>query len=307
MEAEKSINDGNSEKKEAKLESSDALPIRKPIIPSVLSLPIRGSDTVPQLFPAPLSPMLSTPTVRPMGAYVRPIQRRGNTYMIRDSLPSEDDPVEIDGTDRMIEDLYTETIHMSSAASKKASIFKVLYILANIVFIVGGVLVGVLTIQGYETEITKYCAAILGFSIAAIQTLMSTFSIEKRGVLLKDVSIKLRKISRQIRSLRNAEMSSKDKLRRLEEYYTEVDDFDLSIFDNSVTSASVTKATNVSQNLIKPGSDSDLSSDESDPLKGKKGINNNADSPTNIKNATDSSSVLINMQSPKHATRRIIT
>lgn len=269
--------DGKQSKVDTSGDEEDTKELASTRKPPVLTLPIR--DNVPQLFSAP-----SLTTTRPMGSYIRTIQRRGGTYMIRESLPSEDDPVETDGADRMVEDLYSETIRMSSAANRKATIFKVLYVLATIIFIVGGVVTGILAIQGYETRITKYCIAVIGFVIAGIQTLMMTFSVEKRGVLLKDVSIKLRKISRQVRALRNSELSPKDKFRRLEEYYAEVDEFDLSMYDNSVTSTPVIKATNISQTSLRQSreSDSDLSSDEpvDTPVKkrtfslrrGKKGI-----------------------------------
>lgn len=252
------INSGSTDRKMS-VSSSDeevAPSIRKIMPPPMLSLPIQGSSSVPQ---SSSSPLIISPgsqlnmTSRPMIGYIRPIQRRGNTYMVRDELPADDDDdlVKTDGTDTMAEDLYTETIRLSSAASRKATIFKVLYIMASILFVVGGTSVGILSIQGFETEITKYCVAIIGFIIAGIQTLMMTFSIEKRGVLLKDVSIKLRKVSRNVRALRNSDLKPKDKMKKLEEYYAEVDEYDLNIFDNSVTSATVTEATNVSQISIK--------------------------------------------------------
>ncbi len=168
--------------------------------------------------------------------YIRSIQRRGNTYMIREELPFDDDPIQNDGADRMIEDLYNETIKMSVDSVRKAKFFKVLYIFATIIFIVGGAAVGTLSVQEFETEITRYAVATIGFIIAAVQSAMIAFSIEKRGVLLKDISIKLRKMSRDLRSLRNSDLKSKEKIKQLEEYYAEVDDYDLNMFDNSVIS-----------------------------------------------------------------------
>lgn len=243
-------------------------PVRKTVTPPILSFPVKaqGSDSGPSLSPSSL--LASSPVSLPIsgrltGSYIRPIQRRGNTYMIRDSLPLEDDPVEADSTERMIEDLCNETLKMSAAAQWKATLFKVIYVLTQVLTVVGGVVVTVLSFQGYETTITKYSAGVIGAIIAGVQSLMMLFAVEKRGVLLKDVSIKLRKISRQVRALRSADMKPNKKIKRLEEYYAEVDDLDLSIFDNSVTTTPVEKATNISKVFTKrPG---DLDSDSDDP------------------------------------------
>ena len=178
---------------------------------------------------------------RSTAGYMRTIQRRGNTYMIKDSLPSEEDPIESDSTGRMIEDLYTEALQMSSAANRTAGIFKLLYVLSNVFLITAGLIIGILTLQGYETEITKYVAAVFAFTVSATQVRMSTFSIEKRGVLLKDISLKLRKVSRQIKALQSSDLKPKDKIRKLEDYYTEVDELDLAIFDHTVTITSSPK------------------------------------------------------------------
>lgn len=175
--------------------------------------------------------------------YIQTIQRRGNKYMVKESLPSEEDSAEANGMDKMITDLYLEAMKLSSSASKRANLFRIIYILSTIIVTIAGVVIGVLTLQGLQTDATKYCAAVLGFSVTCVQTLLSTFSIERRGVLLKDTSNKLRRISRQIKTLQSADMKVKDKRRKLEDFYAEVDEMDLNIFDNNITTSSVTKAT----------------------------------------------------------------
>ena len=208
---------------------------------------LNGTGTLPQY--------IGKGDLRQSIGYIKTIQRRGNTYMIRDSLPSEEDPVESDGVDRMIEDLYTETLHMSSSSGRKAGLFKIFYVLATIFVTISGAVIGVLTLEGYESCSSLYIAAVLGFMITAIQTLLSTFSIEKRSVLLKDVSNKLRRISRELKVLQNSEINPKKKMVKLEEFYAEVDELDISIFDNTITTSSVRDGTNISHDNKRSSSD----------------------------------------------------
>lgn len=171
--------------------------------------------------------------------YIKPIQRRGNTYMIRDSLPSEDDLAENNGTEQMINDLYIDSLKLSSTASHKASLFKTLYTLCSFIMIIIGAVVGIMSIGD------DYIVAVLGFIVTGIQTFLTTFSIERRGVLLKDTSNKLKRISRQVRSLQITDMNPRDKMKKLEEYYTEVDELDLNMFENKITTDSLSKGTNI--------------------------------------------------------------
>jgi len=183
---------------------------------------------------------------------IKTIQRRGNTYMIWD-LPAsddfdEDEIVETDVTEQMIDDLYNDTMNLSTLANNKATLYKYIYVISTLFVIIAGAVIGVLSSQdviGNESSsssATKIVISVFGFVITGIGTCMTTFSIEKRGVLLKDVSNKLRKVSRQIKTLQYSEMKPKDKILKLEEFYAEVDDMDLSIYDNNILSPPVSKS-----------------------------------------------------------------
>src|SRR3972149_7409755 len=203
---------------------------------------IGGSLTTAQSITLTRPPLLKGNTL----GYIKTIQRRGKNYMIRASLPSEEDPVESDGTDHMINDLYIETLGMSSSSNRKAGIFKIIYILATMFMIIAGAIIGVLTLDGQSNHISLYIASILGFSITATQTVLSTFAVEKRSVLLKDVSNKLRKISWNINTLQASNAKPEDKMKKLEEYYAEVNELDLAMFDSSITTTPTSKGTNIS-------------------------------------------------------------
>lgn len=199
------------------------------------SADILPDGVLPDGIPLTRQPMMKTP------GFIRTIQRRGNVYTIRESLPSESDPSESVGSDQMSEDLYDEILHMSSHANRKAELFKIIDAIATIVMTIAGSVIGVLSLSGHETQTTLYVSAILGFAVTGIQTLLSTFSLEKRAVLLKEVSTKLRSVSRQVNMLRSSDLSSREKLRRIEELYSEVDELGLMMFDNNITSISIGK------------------------------------------------------------------
>lgn len=172
--------------------------------------------------------------------YLRTIKRRGNTYFIGESLPSEEDPAEIDNTGKMLTDLYNDAIHLSSHASKQSTIFKTIYVLFDLFIVVAGVIIAVISYSD-----GSYYGATLGAIVSSLQTILTTFSIEKRGVLLRDVANKLRHVSRQIRMLQNSDAKPKAKLKELEKYYDQVDELDLSIFDNNITITPVSKNTEI--------------------------------------------------------------
>lgn len=180
---------------------------------------------------------------------VKTIQRRGNTYMIRDLFMSEDsveedEIAETDVIEQMIDDLYNETMHMSSMANNKATFFKYIYVISTLFVVIAGAVIGVLSTEDDMSDAAKIVVSVFGFIITGIGTCMTTFSIEKRGVLLKDVSNKLRKISRQIKTLQYSELKPKDKRLKLEEFYADVDDMDMSIYDNNIITSPITKQSN---------------------------------------------------------------
>ena len=176
--------------------------------------------------PSDFSTDVTIPVLEP-ASYIRAINKRGNVYMVVE--PKSFDPI-----DQMIKDLYNETREMSLDAEKKAGRYKVLGGVVNILIVIFGTMIGVLALNDTDTT-SKYVASILGFTITATKTLVSMFSLEKRGILLKSASSNLRKISRQVKNLENSNMKPKDKKRKLEEYYTEVDEIDMIMFDNNAT------------------------------------------------------------------------
>lgn len=202
---------------------------------------------------------------------VKTIQKKGNTYMIREEIPFEKKYLEIDETDKMIEGLYNKALNMSQEANRKSNIFKFLYVISSFFMTIAGAVIGVLALQSYGSNTTKYVSSVLGFSVTCIQTLLSTFSIERRAVLLREVSSKLRRICRQIKEMKHTELKYKDKMKILEEYHTEVDELDLNIFDNNITVAKISNHKKLEDILSENTKQSEIQADVV-PTKSKNGL-----------------------------------
>lgn len=193
----------------------------------------------------------------PTGHIITTIERRGRLYMINNPGSSEDDDIVNRGNiSTMIDDLYQESLDMSRRANRIASVHKIVYSLCKFLIIVSGMAVGILSIQQ-----TNYIVAVIGFAVTAVQSILDTFAVERRGVLLKDTANRLRTVSRKCRAIQNSDLDEKTKLHKVEELYAEVDEQDMNIFDNNITSAKPPKSTNSKGHR----SDSDLNSKD-DPL-----------------------------------------
>lgn len=167
------------------------------------------------------------------------ITRRGGTYQIRGVSSSSDEDEFVNHTDAMLVGLYSDTLRLSSKANTKAARLKYLNIFAVLFTIVAGTVIGILSLESGSdtpTSVSAYIASILGFLITGVHTILSTFPINKRSVLLRADANRLRKISRQLQMLQASNIPTDEKVRRLEAYFAEVDELDLDIFDSGVKS-----------------------------------------------------------------------
>jgi hypothetical protein len=188
---------------------------------------------------------------------------KGNTYVIKNSDSNED----VEDIYHVIDELYTETNYMAIWADWKANIYKFIFIGCSIYIIVAGAAVGVLgtgnriisgvsnstNIQDYSP--TNIAVIVLGFSITILKSLLDVFTIQKRSFLLKQSGIKLRKIARDVKSLKNLQLSNLELFRRIDEFYMEIDELDIRMFNNE--DFTVKKEVNVtsSQSTLTPSND----------------------------------------------------
>lgn len=219
------------------MRNSDSKPkaeLRETSDPTSTSLHSEEDDRGITLKGVPIAPIIYN---RPIN-HLRTVERRGNTYTIRDSLPSDDDSSDTgNGINKMINDLYKESMHMSISASRKAGLFKFVNIIISLAIIICGAIVGIETFNICTSDTARFLVSTMGFLITAMQTISTTFSFEKRGVLLRDVSNKLRKISRDVKTLESINMPIRNKMRKLDKLYAEVDQLDISIFDMRIVSS----------------------------------------------------------------------
>lgn len=168
-------------------------------------------------------------------------RRNGNTYVINNSKSSED----VDDIHTVIDNLYDEIIYMAWWSDLRADIYNIIDILSAIFIIIAGSVVGVLGITNTSntsnsSNVTKtslidasmVVVIVLGFSVTTLKSLVSVFNLKKRSFLLKEVTIKLRKISRDVKGLKNIELTNIELLRRIDEFYTDIDELDMTIFSN---------------------------------------------------------------------------
>lgn len=170
----------------------------------------------------------------------RTFRRKGNTYVVKNTQSNED----VQDIYTIVDDLYDETKKMAWWADMKANIYKIMYVLCSIYIIVAGAVVGVLGINNrvvsninnstviQDFSPTNIAIIVLGFSITTFKSLLDVFTIQKRSILLKDSSIKLRKIARDVNSLKTLNLSNTELLRHIDMFYTQVDGLDIMMFNN---------------------------------------------------------------------------
>jgi hypothetical protein len=81
--------------------------------------------------------------------------------------------------------------------------------------------------------IIAYVVGVLGLIITLVKGMLITFSIEKRAREFKTNSVKLKKIARNVKSLKNNRtMSTSDILAKIDSLYNDIDNIEISIFSS---------------------------------------------------------------------------
>lgn len=176
----------------------------------------------------------NTPVLKIPQDYIKTVQRRGNIYMIKESLSDSGDTGTCDGTEQMLSDAYRDALKIRSKAEKMSTIYRFLYMLTTFYLIVVGTIIGIITLPGYVTDSTAYVASVLSFSITAIQTFVHTFSIGKKATFLTQNSLGMNVIARKIAALQISEKSDIDKRKEMDTIYPEMDDLQLKIYGDYI-------------------------------------------------------------------------
>lgn len=153
--------------------------------------------------------------------------------------------------DMMIRELYEETLKMSVKATKRAVIYKYVIIVGTLFVIIAGAVTTMLNIPSFCNMVIRYINTVIGFIIIVIHTLLATFGLEYKSIILTEISTKLRKLSGKIKSLETSQFKHRKKLQLLEKYYIKVDQLELNILDNHLTTSSMNKSSNISRYINK--------------------------------------------------------
>jgi hypothetical protein len=177
---------------------------------------------------------------------IKSLSKRGNTYYFKENIKNETDILSLENTEKMFDDLYNDCKKNGSDSSTKALVMKKFNIFLNIVIIIFGIVVSFLSLNGPNLNIKNYIAACFGFLISGIKTFLSIYCLEKRSIVLKDLSFKFNVLCRNINSLRNKEEKSiRYKIKYLEKLYEKVDELEMIKFDYSIVSISNRKSKNM--------------------------------------------------------------
>jgi len=130
--------------------------------------------------------------------------------------------------------LSKEALELSNQASRNATLFKVIKDMADIFIIVGGIVVAISNFVGCGLPcVYGIVAAIAGILVSSIKTFSMVFYVETRGSTCKEVSARLKHLSRKARSLAiTGEAVSNSVMRRkIEKLCGHLDEYDLTLYD----------------------------------------------------------------------------
>lgn len=173
-----------------------------------------------------------------------------------------------DDINPMLDELYGDAMEMSLNADFRAKVYRVMHLMCTVLIMTAGAAVTALglttgssinnvspaysdctqyitpasnyTPAGNTDYLSKegiisYIVGVLGLLITLLKGIMITFSIEKRAREFKASSIKLRKISRSVKKLKNNQtMSCEQILSKVDGLYNDIDDIEINIFSQGI-------------------------------------------------------------------------
>lgn len=183
----------------------------------------------------------------PMTSSRTTFRRNGTTYVIKND-GSDEDVADIHG---IIDDMYYDTMSTARGADIKAAICKFLHIFGSIFIIICSCVTGALgavsnyniknnsTMTSTEDQNIFIVITVLSFSITGAKSLLSMFNIEQRSVVLKEISVGLRKIAREVKNLKTQQLTVEETFKLIDEYHTQIDDLSINMFGTNVNNSSL--------------------------------------------------------------------
>lgn len=172
----------------------------------------------------------------------------------------------------------------ANKANFRATLFKLLNIMIQMILIVLGIVVGVLSLEHCDSgSVSGKLASAIGFISSALVAIKAIFQFEKRSVLLKTASFQLKKLMTDLNVLKWKNISVSRKIRVLAAIQEKAEDICLAMFDIQITSLSRSgdekRVIDMSSSSKKSDSENDV-----DNSKGEVEIDNHNKNNRNIRN-----------------------
>lgn len=152
-----------------------------------------------------------------------------------DDLPS-DSSGQINNLERSISALCDQARSKAEKTSSHSNILKHFNTVSTIFILLAGVVLGVLNIDQERLNDSPgiaYAVSGLGFAITLVQTCITIFSVQKRSVLLREMSYKFRNLYRDTNYLKYSGLRYDEISNKLRELFNRYDKYDLTAFDSS--------------------------------------------------------------------------
>jgi len=171
--------------------------------------------------------------------------RRNNSYLVpADESNNHGDFVANETGRKMLSDLYMASYDLSAKARKRADRFKILYKIMALLILACTFAASVLAYM-QTNHISIYIAATLSLTGGFIKGIIVALGLEGKASLLKDCSIRLQNIGRELSELEN-KVIGRRLIKKLNRYHAKVDEIELTMFGASVVSGSISNATGIS-------------------------------------------------------------
>jgi hypothetical protein len=123
---------------------------------------------------------------------------------------------------------YQDCIGLGRSAQRKAEFLKIYNIITTILIIVAGAVISVFAEPTQSVQ--QGAILVLAISISVLKTGSSIFRLEQRAVVYKQISVKLRRLTRTLTKIQMKGGQINEK--KLNNLYREFDELDLSLFSN---------------------------------------------------------------------------
>lgn len=128
------------------------------------------------------------------------------------------------------QELYNRCLTHSRKHFQKANALKIINIVFNTLIVISSVVIASLSFLDPLTA--QYVNVSLGLLITVIESLSSSFKLQKRAVSLYQIGIKIRELGYELQSMSHESHNRKDLDKTFRKIYKEFDRLDLSAFGN---------------------------------------------------------------------------